>query len=216
MNKDTNNEKKKRDPDERVSHMNEIFDKYVLPLLGFTLAVFIVFGVIAPAVRSCGEKGQESAEPAGREYSSAEFYIRRSLLLDKLASNTDLFESGGYLLLDREQGGYIAYKQLEGGDEILENVVDPNGNIYSAVMSRDGYGKDKDKSNLTLMIYSGTLFLAIAEEEDGTYSALFKNESFSFETSDSDCRKLAEKVPASEWSRMLKEYRENLTPLLRD
>ena len=124
-----NSRKNKRDPEERVTHMNEVFDKYVIPLLGFTLAVFIVFGLIAPAVRSCSAK-TKPAEQSGREYSSAEFYIRRSLLLDRLVSESDVFESGGYTLLDSDDGRKIAYKKLDSGDEVLENAADTSGGVY--------------------------------------------------------------------------------------
>ena len=205
--------KQKRDPDERVADMNRIFDKYVMPLLGFTLAVILVFGVIVPVIRSCASKpGTE--EPDGRQYSSAEFFIRRSLLFDRIASSTDLFEQAGCLVMNDEDG-ITVYAWLENSDEILDNVTDPNGNRYSAVMSSDAYGEAGQKKNLTLMIYSGSLFIAIAEEEGGTYSALFDNESFEYPESDSDARELVEKVLSGEWSRMLREYKDWLTPLLR-
>lgn len=205
--------KQKRDPDERVAHMNEVFDKYVVPMLLFSLAVILVFGVASPVIRSCSAK-KEPELVREREYSSAEFYVRRSLLLDGIASYTDVFEQSGCLVVENDSGNAI-YAELDGGDEILENVLDPNGNVYSAVMSADSYGKAKEDQNLTLMIYSGSLFLAIAEEEDGTHSALFDNESFDCTPSNSDGISLLDKVPPSEWSRMLEEYKQWLTPMLR-
>ena len=224
MNNDlnNNNEKKaKRDPDERVAHMNEIFDKYVLPLLLFTVAVFVVFGLIVPGVRSCSEKNQEDA-PSARSYSSAEFYVRRTDFLNAAASDSDLFEKNGYTVFDDESLQGVAYKELESGDEIMENVTDPNGNHYSVIMSADSWGKKNGSQNLSLMVYSGSIFLAMAEKEDGTHSALFNNDKFTYDVSASDVsgsdaaaqRDLLEAVSAGEWTRMIGEYKDNLTPAL--
>ena len=208
--------KQKRDPDERVAHMNEIFDKYIVPMLLFTLAVVLIFGVAVPLVRSCSDKSGSGREDGGqRDYSSAEFYIRRSLLLDGVASDTDIFENAGCMVLDDGNGGKTLYAKLDDSCEIFENVTDPNGNRYSAVTAADSYGESTDRKNLTLMIYSSTLFLAIAEEEDGTYSALFDNESFIYPASDTDAHDLLYKVSPAQWSRMLEEYKQWLTPLLR-
>ncbi len=228
MNNLTNNsgdKKPKRDPEQRVAHMNSLFDRYVVPLVLFTLLVFVIFGVVVPAAKGCSSRSDNQSTG----YSSGEFYVRRSALLDDIEGNREYFESCGYLVMNDDNGGTVAYRKTDAGNEIIDNVTDGNGSGYSAILGRNDYGESIEKNNVTIMLYSSNAILVMSEEKDGVHSAVFHDEKFSVvdshpqsvsggDTSASDTadqEAILELVGSERLLKLLDDYKQSLTDVIK-
>ncbi|MBQ9993531.1 MAG: hypothetical protein IJP17_02330 [Clostridia bacterium] len=206
--KDNNieNIKEKKDPAERVERMNGIFDRLVLPMLLFTLAIFLIFGV-APKVISCDKQDSSTVT---ENASQGDFYASRAALLTDMENNLTRFETAGYILVDDDSTGTVAYKKLDSGTEIMENLCDVNGNIFSAVSSARTIG-EKD-ADVTIMVYSGSLFLVSVTVGEETTSAIFGSDMFlpPISGSDEDISAVLALVPSDDLAEMMEEYRQAL------
>lgn len=172
MNKD---ERKKASPEERVERMNSIFDRLILPMIIFTVAVFIGFAVIPKlgSCTDCGGKAPAEETPSVSEQSDENFYSMRAMLLADEGC-LDLFEAAGYTIMDNGESGKVAYRKLDSGVMIIENLRDSNNQPYSAICFKD----EQKGTDTTIMLYSSSIFLVIVDTAEGSVSAIFDNDEF--------------------------------------
>lgn len=191
-------EKEKRDPQERVEHMNSIFDRLVLPMILFTLAVFIIFGVI-PKLGGCGGK----EEPAAETETASSPYDLRKALLDDIAGNQAVFEAAGYTVTEVD-GETVAYRKLDSGVEIFDNLKDSNGYPFSLI----SYSDEAAGTETDIMLYSEAIFLVVVKSGENQASAIFGDDSFSCPPSggDADMQEVLGLVSAETLSGMVSEY----------
>ncbi len=189
-------EKQKRDPQERVDNMNSIFDRIVLPMLIFTVVMFVVLGV----TQKCSGSSEDSARHPQADAVQTSPFDRRERLLDDIDANADLFEAAGYTLIDN--GDTVAYRKLDSGAEIFENMKDSNGYRVS-IITFEAEGR-----SIVISVYSENIFLVSVKSETASASAIFDNTAFSEAASPSDrdraeVLKLAE---SRELSELLEQY----------
>ena len=179
--------------------MNSIFDRLVLPMILFTLAVFFIFGII-PKLGSCGDKpSPQSAE----ETAAASPYTLREALLSDIVGNRSVFEAAGYTVTEVD-GETVAYRKLDSGMEIFDNLKDSNGYPFSLISRADeAAGTETD-----IMLYSETIFLVVVKSGENQASAIFGDDSFSCPPSgaDADREEVLELIPADVLSGMVSEY----------
>ena len=176
-------EKEKRDPQERVDRMNSIFDRLVLPMLIFTLALFVAFGVI-PKIKTCASAGEQPPAASEQQDTPQDAqpqspYARREELLSDFETNAVLFEAAGYVLADND-GGIVAYRALDSGLEIFENMKDSNGYRVSVLSLEEG------ERRVVVTVYSERIFLVTASVGDDSAAAIFGSDSFIADVSASD------------------------------
>lgn len=192
-------EKEKRDPQERVEHMNSIFDRLVLPIIIFTLAVFFIFGVI-PKLGSCGS--EKNVPPSAEAAESSPYDLRQALLSD-MVENQSIFEAAGYTVTEIE-GETVAYRKLESGLEIFDNLKDSNDYSFSLISFSD----EADGTETDIMLYSESIFLVVVRKGEDQASAIFDDDSFAYSPSgtDADRTKVLSLVSAETLSGMVDEY----------
>lgn len=202
------NNNRANDAAAKVERMNRIFDHVVLPMILFTVVMLIVSAVIFRP-DSCGGKTEEPSAPAV-DHEKLDAFLMREVLLEDMESNRTIFEQGGYTVVETEQSGMVAYRQVDENTQIFENVADGTGGRYSAVMY------EKDELSVTVRIYSGTIFLVEAETENDSESAIFRDEKFSTWTSGSDAyaAQILEIVSAEQLSGMIDTYKESILSLV--
>ena len=202
------NNNRSNDPAVKVERMNRIFDHVVLPMILFTVVMFIVSAVIFRPDSCSGKKEELSAPAVSQEKLDA--FLMREVLLEDMESNRTIFEQGGYTVVETEQSGPVAYLQVDDNTQIFENVADGTGGRYSAVIY------EKDELSVTVRIYSGTIFLVEAAVGDDSESAIFRDEQFCTWTSggDSDAAMVLEIVSAEKLSDMIDTYKESILSLV--
>lgn len=195
---------------EKVERMNRIFDHVVLPMVLFTVVMFVVSALVFKP-DSCGEKKQEPSAPEV-SYQNLDAFLMRDVLLENMENNRTIFELGGYTVVETEQSGLVAYRKLDDNTQIFENISDGSGGRYSAVMY------EKDNVSVTVRIYSGTIFLVEAADGERSASAIFRDDRFGTWTSggDVDAAQVLEIVPAEQLCTMIDRYKENILALVRD
>lgn len=171
--------KKAYDPVEKVERMNRIFDQLVLPIIVFTVVMAVISGFIfKPA--GCAENLAADLAPVEEITPVPDPYLMRKILLEDTGSNRTIFEQGGYTVVETEQSGFVAYCQLDEYTQIFDGITDSSGNRYSAVMYENG------SLDVTIRIYSDTVFLVEANNGAQSASAIFRDDSFAAWTSGSD------------------------------
>ena len=192
-------EREKRDPQERVDHMNSIFDRLVLPMIIFTLAVFFIFGVI-PKLGGCGDKTAEQSEA---ETTAASPYTLREALLSDIVGNKSIFEAAGYTVTEVD-GRTVAYRKLDSGVEIFDNMKDSNDYSFSLISRAD----EASGTETDIMLYSESIFLVVVKSGEDQASAIFSDDSFSCPPSgaDADMEEVLALVSADTLSGMVNEY----------
>lgn len=204
MNKD---DRKKASPEERVERMNSIFDRLILPMIIFTVVVFAGFAVI-PKLGSCTDcSGKPPAEnvPSASEQSDDDFYSMRAILLAD-EDCLSLFEAAGYTVMDNGESGKVAYRTLDSGVMIIENLRDSNGQPYSAISLKD----EQAGTDTTIMLYSSSIFLVLVDTAEGSVSAIFDNDEFICASSSTDAEQEAvlALVNSAELGNMMEQYKE--------
>lgn len=201
--------KKQYDPAEKVERMNRIFDRVVLPAIAFTVVMMIISAVMLKP--SCGG-GQETDNkpPAASTQQKLDAYLMREVLLEDMESNRGIFEQGGYTVVETEQSGLVAHRQLDEHTDIFDNIADSSGNRYSAVVFED------ETLSVTVRIYSEKIFLVEAQSEGVTLSAVFRDDGFAQWTSgsDADARSILDVVPAEKLSGLAEQYKQSLLSLI--
>jgi len=204
-----NEDKKKASPEERVDRMNGIFDRLVLPMVLFTIAVFVFFAVI-PKLGSCSCAPEDKEEQIS---SQEDFYSLRSILISDMAGNRSIFEAAGYTVMENgDAGDLIAYRELESGAEIIDNLRDTNGTAYSII-----YKTDADTGIETnILIYGKSLFLVMVTAEGQNITAIFYNEDFTADVSsgDSGQSSVLALVTSESMAEMLEEYKASMNSIV--
>lgn len=190
-----------------MDKMNGIFDRLVLPILLFTAAVFVIFGVV-PKLGSCGQQTAEQ-ELAAQE----DFYALRTVLLSDMDGCRDIFEAAGYTVMESEGSDeLIAYRALDSGAEIIDNLHDSSGTAYSVI-----YRTDPDTGVETnIMIYDKALFLVMIAADGQNTSAVFYDEGFTADASSSDLgqRDVLALVTAESLTSLLEEYKASMLEIV--
>lgn len=211
-----NNENKKENYDiensqAKVDKMNRLFDRLILPIIGFTILVFVAFSIIPNIVKGCSSERDDGPPSGSQEYlSRLDAYVLRDVLLEDMEANRPVFEDGGYTVVENDGGNYVAFIELQDGTQIFDNMIDSSGNVYSAVM------RTKDDRKVTVMIYAQTLFLAVVTDKGETSSSIFRSADFSSYPSDSDAdaQAVLSLAPAEELTDMVEVYKTTILSLV--
>lgn len=193
-------EKNERNAAEKLERMNGIFDRLIVPMLIFSALFIICVGLIPKWAASCAQNNGLSAQDDIVISESYSFYQSRARLLANIESSAEVFEQHGYVLVEDENAGTVAYRRLESGTEIMDNLIDQHGNRYSVVTATVG------DTVVTLMIYSRDAFLAMAKQGENQWSAVLDSENFAA-VSSSDAAELFEHVTAQQLAALLDEYK---------
>ena len=204
------NNNRTNDPAAKVERMNHIFDHVVLPMILFTVVMFVVSAIMFRP-DSCTNRNAEQPEPTVN-HQNLDAFLMREVLLDDMESNRTIFELGGYTVVESEQSGLVAYRQLDDNTQIFENIADGSGGRYSAVVY------EKDNLAVMVRIYSRTIFLVEAANGDRAVSAIFRDDRFSTWTSggDADASSVLELVTADQLCGMIDRYKESILSLVID
>lgn len=198
--------RKKASPEERVERMNSIFDRLILPMIIFTAVVFIGFAVV-PKLGSCIScDGAKAEDTPAVSVQGDDFYSLRALLLAD-EDCMSLFESAGYTIIDNGDSGNVAYRKLDSGVMIIENLRDSNSQLYSAICLTDSQAG----TDTTIMLYSDSIFLVLVDVSGEPISALFDSESFTLPPSAIDTQREAvlALVSAETLSDMVAQYKQS-------
>lgn len=198
------------DPTEKVERMNRIFDQVVLPAIIFTVIMFIVTAFILKPSCGVGDAFDELVPVENDSQQNLDPYLMREVLLEDLEGNRSIFERGGYTMVETEQSGLVAYCQLDEHTQIFDNVADSSGSHYSAIMY------EKDGLNVTLRIYSDSIFLVETSDGTRTLSAIFRDDEFTTWTSgsDADAGGILTVVSARQLSELVGQYKDKIISLV--
>lgn len=186
--------------------MNSIFDRLILPMIIFTVVVFAGFSII-PKLGSCMScSGKAPAEnTASADVQSDDFYSMRAMLLadDDCLS---LLEEAGCTIMDNGESGKVAYRSLDSGVMIIENLRDSNSQPYSAICLKD----EQKGTDTTIMLYSSSIFLVLVDTAEDSVSAIFDNDEFICAPSAADAEQEAvlALVSPENLSSMIEQYKE--------
>jgi len=201
---------KQYDAVEKVERMNRVFDHVVLPAIAFTVVMFIITAVMLKP--SCGtSKPEQDSEQVGTGVQQKlDAYLVREVLLDDMEKNRGIFEQGGYTVVETEQSGLVAHRQIDENTEVFDNITDGSGNRYSAVMY------ENDTVSVTVRIYSERIFLVETKKDNGVLSAVFRDEKFSQWTSgsDADAGSIIELVTSEKLTALVEMYKQNILSLV--
>lgn len=199
------------DPAEKVERMNRVFDHVVLPVIAAVIVLSVITAFILRP--SCGEKA-ENGRPAQTDQADIQqkldAYLMREVLLDDMENNRGIFELGGYTVVETEQSGLVAFRQLDEYTQIFENVSDSSGGRYSAVVY------EKDSLSVTVRIYSESIFLVEAANETQSVSAVFRDDRFTTWTSGSEAgaAEVLALVSAEKLAGLTEQYKQNILSLV--
>ncbi|MBE6754674.1 MAG: hypothetical protein E7559_10075 [Ruminococcaceae bacterium] len=205
-----------RQASEKVARLNSIFDRLMLPIIIFTVLVIIGAGLLPKACASCsGDTLAEIDSAVLPPQTVFSFYSARAKLLENIAPYREILQGAGYFIMEDEENSeeFIAYKQLDSGLEIMENVIDSQGTHYTALMLEQGEGEQK--TAVTLMVYTENVMLAVAERGEDTRSAVFDSGIMNMSASNTDAVAVFEYVSADTLSSMQKQYEQEMEKLLR-
>ncbi len=212
-NNNPNNEKTKASPEERVDKMNGIFDRLILPMILFTLAVFVIFGLIPKLGScSCSPEPDVTEQPAQTDSTQTDFYALRAVLLDDIEEYRALFEAAGYTVMQTDESSMpLAYRQLDSGAEIIDNLYDSGNTCYSVI-----YRTDADNGIETnIMIYGRSLFLVMITVDGQNTSAVFYSEDFTAAVSPADTAQtdVLSLVTSESLAALLGEYKTSMSQI---
>lgn len=201
--------KKQYDPAEKVERLNRIFDQVVLPIIIFTVVMAIISSFIIKP-ESCIGSCSDNLTPVEEVRSEPDPYLMREVLLEDMESNRGIFEQGGYTVVETEQSGLVAHRQLDEHTDLFDNIADSSGNRYSAVVHVN------DEYSVTVRIYSDRIFLVEFESDDSALSAVFRDDMFAQWTSgsDADAQSILKVVPSDKLSGLVEKYKQSLISLV--
>ena len=198
------------DPAEKVERMNRVFDHVVLPIIAFTIVMLVITAIILKP-ESCVKDYADTLTPVEDNVSSEpDAYLMREVLLEDMESNRLIFEQGGYTVVETEQSGLVAYRQLDEHTQIFDNIADSGANRYSAVVY------EKDGLSVTVRIYSESIFLVEAAAGENSASAVFRDDNFATWTSgsDADASAVFGIVPAEQLRQLTETYKQTILSLV--
>ncbi len=201
---------KQYDPTEKVERMNRIFDHVVLPIIAFTAVMLVITAVILKP-ESCAKDFADTMTPVEDNVSTEpDAYLLREVLLEDMDSNYPIFEQGGYTVVETEQSGLVAHRQIDEHTDVFDNIADSSGNRYSAVMYED------NDVSVTVRIYSERIFLVETESDDNALSAVFRDDKFSQWTSgsDTDAGSILELISAENLAGLVDQYKQSILSLV--
>ena len=195
----------------RVERLNGVFDRLLLPMIIFTVALLVAVAFIPRMAQSCAHGSCAGSAETEQQF---DFYEQRKHLHADMADYQSALEEGGYLVMAAdEEGNLLAYKQLDSGVEIMDGIVDSHGTPYTALMLTTGEGEAA--TEITLMVYTRTVMLAIAERGGETRSAVYESDTFAPDPSNSDITAVSEWVSSEQLASMLSQYMEDMSAVLR-
>jgi|GEM_PF-6686399 len=199
------------DPVEKVERMNRVFDHVVLPMLAFVVVMSVITGIILKP--SCsGKKAEQPDAVSSQSQQNLDAYLLREVLLEDMEGNRGIFEQGGYTIVETEQSGLVAHRQLDEHTDIFDSIADSSGNHYSAVMYED------EKSSFSIRIYSQSIFLVEVSAGDKNISAIFRDDRFTTWTSgsDADASEVLALVPSEQLAGLVEQYKQSILSLVEE
>lgn len=195
------------DPAEKVERMNRIFDHVVLPIIIFTVVMFVVSAVIFRH-DSC-VKVPDSTQSVPNSTAEPDAYVLREVLLEDMESNRSIFERGGYVTVETDESGWVAYCRLDDSTEVFDGISDGSG-VCSVV------SHVREDLSVKIRIYSENIFLVDVKCGEKSASAVFLDDTFGAWTSGSDAgaAKVLELISAQELTALTDAYENKILSLL--
>ncbi len=197
------------DPAAKVERMNRIFDHVVLPMILFTVVMFIVSAFVFKP-ESCVSGYADDLTPVENVQPELDAYLMREVLLEDMAANRSIFEQGGYTIVESEQSGLVAFRQADEHTQIFENIADNSGSHYSAIV------REKDGVTVTVRVYSENIFLVEAQQGETVVSAIFRDDLFTSWISggDADAAAVMGIVPGDQLRAIIGDYKAGILALV--
>ena len=199
---------------DKVDHMNYVFDKLIVPIIAF-IVVFIIIVSLLPkdfSCYSCSKKCSEERQAA----ESVDFYNKREVLTSDIAGNRALFEANGWTIRDDLAASAVAAKTLPSGIMIKEYHDDAFGSYAVVRWEREVSASDAGWSAIVMGIYSEDCITVEVYAEGAMYNTVFFNEQFTSWKDGDDfyAGKILSIASRDTLLSVLDQYKECLRPML--
>lgn len=202
---------------EKVERMNKAFDKYVIPLVLFTVVTIFIFGAVPRLLKLLSADSADGTEQ-GVESTVADFYSLREDYMSNMHSHAQELEAAGYEFSDQYSGADCVYKYLDESTIVYEFYDDALGS-YSIIRRA---AQEEAYRQLSMVVSAKNLIRVELDLVDGQKISLtYIDESFSAygsDLSESDAQLNAqiieENVGKRELSLLLGEYKNDMYELL--
>jgi len=211
-------EKAVKKADARVGRLNRIFDRLILPMIGFTvtLAIFAaLFG--GSCMDSCAGKLLADGPAADTENGAAvsvnkDFYQKRDKIMSKIDENRDLLTQNGFIVSDQYDENLAARKNYDDDTYSIDYFADGK----CRAILRQNAGEDADYISVVLGIYSEGLVTVDLSAGDRLYLAAFTDDGFISPSPNNidAAEKILEIVPREYLRELLAMYKDAWTPVL--
>lgn len=171
---------------ERVDRMNHIFDKLILPIIGFTVAIFILFAVFGGAYESCSSAPAgmaSSTPPTTAAVESQSFYAKRAIVMSRIESNRETLEAFGYEVSDQYGCGLTARWQYSPSTYSIDYFND--GKVY-AIIRHDAGENAEAFDYIAMGIYTERMITVEIGAGEECCSVVFTDEAFASVSPGSD------------------------------
>jgi len=207
-------EKAVKKADARVGSLNRIFDRLILPMIGFTVALAIFAALFGGScMDSCAGKLLAADTEDGAAVSgSKDFYQKRDKIMSKIDENRDLLTQNGFIVSDQYDENLAARKNYDDDTYSIDYFADGQ----CRAILRQNAGEDADYISVVLGIYSEGLVTVDLSAGDSLYLAAFTDDGFINPSPNNidAAEKILEIVPREVLRELLAMYKDAWAPVL--
>lgn len=168
-------EKAVKKADDKVRRMNHVFDKMIIPMAAFTVALLIVVAFTGQScMNSCTKKLTENPSEKQTEKEDVRFYQNRNMIMINIDENSDKLNQSGFVVSDEYDENLTARKIYDANTYSIDYCN--NGQCKGIL--RQNMDEESPYDSVVLGIYSEQLITVDVSVEGLLYSAAFTDEGF--------------------------------------